>query len=198
MVERNPVTFTQHEKYLTQEFCWFWPIIPHDLSHVVGIACFSFSRNLLLSFLLLFLALLVIIKQVHLFFWNLNVKSFTLFIWMEQFSIWSENVQRSPKFTFIDVFTFSFKNPSTTLEPLSRDWHKNWQPACCQLGARLCWKVSITQNSEVSSKFFLLISFEHNASYKQSVNTHYSTAFTVSFYCFLLSRYLGLIAAHHF
>ena len=134
------------------------------LSHLVGIACFNFSRNLLLSFILLFLALLVIIKQVHLFFWNLNVQFFTLFIWMEQFSIWSANMQRSPNFTYIDVFSFSSKNPSRTLEPLSRDWHKNWQPTCCKLGARICWKVKSTQNSEVSSSFSVLISFEHDAS----------------------------------
>ena len=166
LVERNPVTFTQHEKYLTKEFCWFWLIISHDLSHLIGIACFKFSRNLLLSFILLFLALLVIIKQVHLFFWNLNVQSFTLFMWMEQFSIWSANVQRSPNFAYIDVFSFPSKNPSKTLEPLSRDWHKNWQPPCCHLGTRLCWKVKNIQNSEVSSNFSLLISFEHNASLK--------------------------------
>ena len=108
----------QHEKYLTQEFFWFWPIIPHDLSHLVGIGCFSFSRNWLLPFFLLFPALLVIIKQVHLVFWNLNVQSFTLYIWMEKFSIWSANVQRNPKFTYIDVFSFSSKNPRRTLEPL--------------------------------------------------------------------------------
>ena len=141
MVERNPVTFTQHEKYLTQEFCWFWPIISHDLSHLVGIACFSFSRNLLTSFFLLFLVSLVTIKQVYLFFWNLNVQSFTLLIWMEQFSIWSAIVQRNPKFTYIDVSSFSSKNPSRTLETLSRDCHKNWRPTCLQLGAKLCWKV---------------------------------------------------------
>ena len=164
IVERNPVTFTQHEKYLTQEFFWFWPIIPDDLSHLVGIACFNFSRNLLLPFSPLFLALLVIIKQVHLVIWNLNVQSFTLYIWMEQFSIWSANVQRSPKFTYIDVFSFSSKNPSRTLEPLSRNWHKNWQPTCCQLGAILCWKVKNIQNSDVSSNFSLLISLEHNPS----------------------------------
>ena len=85
------------EKYLTQEFCWFWPNITHDLSDLVGIACFNFSRNLLLSFLARMIwnsnhfkgrwyifkfsfSLLVIIKQAYLFFWNLNVQSFTLFI----------------------------------------------------------------------------------------------------------------------
>ena len=31
---------------------------------------------------------------------------------------------------------------------------------------------------------------------KQPVKIHYSIAFTVSFYCFLLSGYLGLIAVH--
>ena len=67
-------------------------MIPHHLSHLVGIACFKFSRNLLLSFSLLFLPLLVIDKQVYLFFWNLNVQYFTLFIRMGQFSIWPENV----------------------------------------------------------------------------------------------------------
>ena len=162
-MEKNPVTFTQHEKYLTQEFCWFWPIIQHDLSHLVGIACFNFSWNFLLSFRLLFLALLVIIKQVYLFLfiylfiylliylfiylsiylfiylfiWNLNVQSFTLFIWMRQFSIWSENVQRSPKFSYIYIFSFSSKNPRT-LQPLPRGWHQNWQPTFCQEGAKLC------------------------------------------------------------
>ena len=151
--------------------------VSHDLSHLVGIACFNFSRNLLLPFLLLFLALLVIIKQVHLFFWNLNVQSFTLFIWMEQFSIWSENVQRSPKFTYIDVFSFSSKNTSRTLEPLSRDSHKNWQPTCRQWGARLSWKVKNTQNAEISCNFSLLISFEHNASL-QATSSH------SLFYCF--------------
>ena len=35
-----------------KEFCWFWTIIQHDLSHLVGTLCFYFSRNLLLSFLL--------------------------------------------------------------------------------------------------------------------------------------------------
>ena len=164
IVEENPVTFTQHEKYLTQEFCWFLPIISHDLSHLVGKACFKFSRTLLLSFLLLFLALLVIIKQVHLFFWNINVQSFTLFFWMEEFSIWSATVQRSPKFTYIDVFSFSSKNTSRTLEPLSRDWHKDWQPKSCQLGARLCWKVKNMQKSDVGSESSLVISFEHNVS----------------------------------
>ena len=68
IVQGNPVTFTQHEKYLTQEFCWFWPIISHDLSHLVRIAYFNVIRNLFLSFLLLFLGLLVIIKQIHSFF----------------------------------------------------------------------------------------------------------------------------------
>ena len=34
--------------------------------------------------------------------------------------------------------------------------------------------------------------------YKQPVNIHHSIAFIVSFYCFSLSRYLGLIAVHDF
>ena len=38
------------EKYLTHEFLLFCSIVPHDLSHFVGIACFSFTWNLLLSF----------------------------------------------------------------------------------------------------------------------------------------------------
>ena len=104
IVQRNPVTFTQHEKYLTQEFCWFWPIKSHDLSHLVGIACFNVTRNLFLSFLLLFLGLLVITKQIHSFFWNLIVQSFILFIKMEQFSIWSANVQK-----FILYINWCFK-----------------------------------------------------------------------------------------
>ena len=41
------------EKYLTQEFRWFWPIIAHGLSPLVRIACFNFSRNLFLSFLVM-------------------------------------------------------------------------------------------------------------------------------------------------
>ena len=95
-------------------------------------------------------------------------------------------------------FSFSSKNPRRTLEPLSRGWHKNWQPTCCQEGARLCWKVKNTQSSKVSSNFSLLTSFQHKHSYKQSVNIHYSIAFTVPFYCFFLSKHLGLLAVHHF
>ena len=34
--------------------------------------------------------------------------------------------------------------------------------------------------------------------YKQPVNIYYYSTFAVSFYCFLLSKYLGLIAVHHF
>ena len=34
--------------------------------------------------------------------------------------------------------------------------------------------------------------------YKQPVKIHYSSAFAVSFYCYQLSRYLGLIAVPQF
>ena len=52
-------------------------VLTHDttwLSHLLGTACFNFSRNWLLSFRLLFLALLVIIKQVYLFIYFLKSK----------------------------------------------------------------------------------------------------------------------------
>ena len=75
---------------------------------------------------------------------------------------WSANVQRSPNFTYSDVFSFSSENSRRTLEPLSRHWHKNWQPTGSQLGPALCSKIKNTQNSEVSSN--LLISLEHYAS----------------------------------
>ena len=129
-------------KSFAGSYPWYYLIY---LTWLEKLASFFF-RTLLPSFLLLFLALPVIIKQVHLFIWNLNVQSFTLFIWMEQLSIWYANVQGSPKFTYLDVFSFTSKNPSRTLEPLSRVWHKNWQTTWCQLGARLCWKVKNTQN----------------------------------------------------
>ena len=123
-------------------------------------------------------------------------QSFALFIWMGQFSIWFENMQRSPKFKYTDVFSFSSKT-TRTLETLCRDWHKNWQPTYCQESTRLCQIPKNTQYSEGSSNFSLLIFFEHNA-YKQPVNFHHSIAFILSFYCFSLSRYLGLIAVHDF
>ena len=90
-----------------KEFCWFWTIIQHDLSHLVGTLCFYFSRNLLLSFLLwhglIFwpiqgkgvtfssLSLPVVIKQTYLFLKNLNVQSFSI-CW----SIW-DNLESDPK-----------------------------------------------------------------------------------------------------
>ena len=82
---------------------------------------------------------------------------------MGQFWIWSENLQIRLK-CVIGAFSFSSKNTSMTLEPLPIGWHKNWQPTCCQEGARPCWKVKNIHNSEVSSNFPLLIFFEHNAS----------------------------------
>ena len=53
-------------------------------------------------------------------------------------------------------FQFSSKNTSISLEPLSRAWHKNWQPTYCQEGARPCWEVKNIHNSKVSSNFPLL------------------------------------------
>ena len=100
---------------------------------------------------------------------------------MGQFWIWSENLQIRLK-CVIGAFSFSSKNTSIILEPLSRGWHKNWQPTCCQEGARPCWKVGNIQNSEVSSNFPLLsffLNIIHPCSYKQPVNIHYSSAFTV-------------------
>ena len=90
-----------------KEFSWFWSIMQLDLPHLVGILCFYFSRNLLLSFPLRHglkfwsiqgkevtfpsLSLPFIIKQRHLFLKNLNVHSFSL-CW----SRW-DNFESDPK-----------------------------------------------------------------------------------------------------
>ena len=89
-------------------------------------------------------------------------------------------------------FQFSSKNTSISLEPLSRAWHKNWQPTYCQEGARPCWEVKNIHNSKVSSNFpllsffFFFLNIMHPYSYKQPVNIHYPSAFTVFFnvFCF--------------
>ena len=113
------------------------------LSHLDGIACFNFSRNLLLSFCLLFLALLVIIKQMYLF-------AFLFFIFLKSkcpifhfvyldgtiFHLIWKSAKKS-KIYIHWCFQFSSKN-TRTLELLSRGWLKNWLPTCSQEGARLC------------------------------------------------------------
>ena len=78
------------QKYLTlwmknseKEFCWFWPIMPNDLSHLFGIVCLFFFQEF--AFIIPFkawfeiltnskevgtfssLSLPVIIKQTYLF-----------------------------------------------------------------------------------------------------------------------------------
>ena len=111
------VSHTRVLLVLTHHTTWFISLGENGL-----LQFFQEFSSIIMS---LFLALLVIIKLLYLFFfWNLNIQSFTLFIWMGQFSIWSENVQRSPKITYIDVFSFSSKYPRT-FETLSRGWHKN-------------------------------------------------------------------------
>ena len=106
----------------------------------------------------------------------------------------SENLQRRLKCTYVGVLSFSSKISSKTLEPLSRCWHKNWQLACFQEGARPCWKVKNIKIWEESSNFFFYYYFLFNIMYtcKQPVMAHYSSTFTVSFYCFLLCWYLGI------
>ena len=95
-------------------------------SHLVGTDCFSFSRNLLLSFRLLFLALFVIIKQVYLFIYLLFIYLFE--ISMSYLSLclsWWNNFPSDLKMCK-EVQNlharFSPKN-TKTLEPLSRGWH---------------------------------------------------------------------------
>ena len=146
----------------------FWPTIPHDSFHLVGIAYFCFSRNLFPPFLLLFLALLVIIKLSLLSLSFIFLKSkcpIFHFVYLDRtiFHLICKCAKKS-KIYINYVFSFSSKNPRRTLEPLSTDWHKNRQPTCYQLGARLCWKMKNIQNSKVNSNFSLLISFGHNAS----------------------------------
>ena len=106
---------------------------------------------------------------------------------MGKFWIWSENLQIRLK-CVIGAFSFSSKHTSMTLEPLSRDWHKNWCPTCCKEGARPCWKVKNIYNSDVSFNFpilliylFSFLNIMHPYSYKQPVNIHDFSAFTVSF-----------------
>ena len=111
-----------------KEFYWFWPIIPHDLFYLVGILCFYFPRNLLLS-------------SFEDMIWNSNqfkgrgyiFKSSIachylsgIFIFLKakcpvfhfldlvgQFWIWSKSLKRKPKCMCTDVFSFSSKSFKT-------------------------------------------------------------------------------------
>ena len=150
--------------------------------------CFNFSKNLLLSFILLFLALLVIIKQVRNNFLDGTI-----------FCLICKCTKKSKLYIHLMFPVFFLKAQAGLWNLLPETDTKTDSQHAVNYVLNFAEKWKNTENPEECSNFSLLISFEHNA-YLQNNRLSFTILYFLQclFIVFLISRYLGLVAVHHF